>query len=138
MSRAATLRDRLEQGVLAAIPDVMVNGAAAPRLATTTNLSFKAMDAQSLVVALDLQGVAASTGSACSSGSVEPSHVLIAMGLSDEWLRGSVRLSVGAGNTLDEVETLVQILPPIVARLRQHGGSRRVTPVSSTARPYHT
>jgi cysteine desulfurase len=138
MSRAATLRDRLEQGVLAAIPDVMMNGAAVPRLTTTTNLSFKGMDAQSLVVALDLQGVAASTGSACSSGSVEPSHVLIAMGLSDEWLRGSVRLSVGAGNTLDEVETLVQILPPIVARLRQHGGSRRVTPVSSTARPSHT
>ena len=126
MSQVAALRDRLEQGVLATIPDVMVNGATAPRLPTTTNLSFKGVDGQSLVVALDLKGVATSTGSACSSGSLEPSHVLIAMGLADEWLQGAVRFSLGSGNTLTEVETVLHMLPPIVARLRQHtGGSVR-------------
>jgi cysteine desulfurase len=120
MSRVAALRDHLEQGVLASIPEVLVNGGPAPRLPTTTNLSFKGMDGQSLVVALDLKGVATSTGSACSSGSLEPSPVLIAMGLSAEWVRGAVRFSLGAGNTLQEVETVLQMLPPIVARLRQH------------------
>jgi cysteine desulfurase len=135
ISHATALRDRLEQGVLATIPDVTVNGLTAPRLPTTTNLSFRGVDGQSLVVALDLNGVATSTGAACSSGSLEPSHVLIAMGLTEEWLHGSVRLSIGAGNTFDEVETLLQILPPIVARLRQHnGGSVRGSPLSSAAR----
>jgi cysteine desulfurase len=139
MSHGAALRDGLEQGVLATIPDVRVNGATAPRLPTTTNLSFRGVDGQSLVVALDLKGVSTSTGSACSSGSLEPSHVLLAMGLSDEWLQGSVRLSFGSGNTLAEVETLLQILPPIVARLRQHGGnSGRGTPVSPAARHFRT
>jgi cysteine desulfurase len=139
MSHAAALRDHLEQGVLATIPDVTVNGATAPRLPTTTNLSFRGVNGQSLVVALDLKGVATSTGSACSSGSLEPSHVLLAMGLSDEWLQGSVRLSVGAGNTPAEVETLLQILPPIVSRLRQHGGgSVRGTPVSPLVRHFRT
>jgi cysteine desulfurase len=128
MSRVAALRDHLEQGVLASIPEVAVNGRPAPRLPTTTNLSFRGVDGQSLVVALDLKGVAASTGSACSSGSLEPSPVLVAMGLSSEWVRGAVRFSLGAGNTLQEVETVLQMLPPIVARLRQHAqGSVRAT-----------
>lgn len=129
ISRVAALRDRLEHGVLASIPEVLVNGATAPRLPTTTNLSFRGVDGQSLVVALDLKGVATSTGSACSSGSLEPSHVLIAMGLSAEWLQGAVRFSLGGGNTPEEVDLLVQILPPIVARLRQHasGSIRRGT-----------
>jgi cysteine desulfurase len=118
----AALRDQLERGILATIPDVMANGAAAPRLPTTSNLSFKDVDGQSLVVALDLKGVAASTGSACSSGSLEPSHVLIAMGLSTEWLRGATRFSFGSSNTPHEVDYLLQLLPPIVARLRQYGG----------------
>ncbi len=133
MTRVVTLRDRLEQGLIAAIPNVSVNGAGAPRLPTTTNLSFRGVDGQSLVVALDLKGVATSTGSACSSGSLEPSHVLIAMGLSAEWLRGAVRYSLGRGNTIEEVDTLLGILPAIVARLRQHasGSIRRATmPVS--------
>jgi cysteine desulfurase len=126
MPQVAWLRDRLEQGILAAIPDALVNGAAAPRLPTTTNVSLKGVDGQSLVVALDLKGVATSTGSACSSGSLEPSHVLIAMGLPDEWLQGAVRLSLGSGNTSAEVDTVLEMLPPIVARLRQHtGGSVR-------------
>jgi cysteine desulfurase len=136
MARIAALRDRLEQGVLAAIPDVAVNGAAAPRLATTTNLSFRDVDGQSLVVALDLRGVAASTGSACSSGSLEPSHVLIAMGLPAEWLRGAVRFSLGRSNTPQEVDALLELLPPMVARLRQHGrGSIRPDALTPAARP---
>jgi cysteine desulfurase len=96
-------------------------------------LSFKGVDGQSLVVALDLKGVATSTGSACSSGSLEPSHVLIAIGLAVEWLQGTVRLSLGSGNTLAEVETFLQMLPPIVARLRQHAGGsiRRTTSTPS-------
>jgi cysteine desulfurase len=120
MPQVAALRDRLEQGILATIPDVLVNGAAAPRLPTTANVSFKGVDGQSLVVALDLKGVASSTGSACSSGSLEPSHVLIAMGLPDEWLQGAVRFSLGSGNTSTEVDAVLHLLPPIVARLRQH------------------
>lgn len=122
MPRIATLRDRLEQGILAAIPEVAVNGATAPRLPTTTNVSFKGVDGQSLVVALDLKGIAASTGSACSSGSLEPSHVLMAMGLTSEWLKGGIRFSLGCYNTPQEVDSLLQLLPSIVARLRQHGG----------------
>jgi cysteine desulfurase len=120
MPQVAALRDRLEQGILATIPDVSVNGATVPRLPTTINVSFKGVDGQSLVVALDLKGVATSTGSACSSGSLEPSHVLIAMGLNDEWLQGAVRFSLGSGNTPAEVDAVLHMLPPIVSRLRQH------------------
>jgi len=126
MTQVAALRDRLERGIVATIPDVLINGVAAARLPTTTNVSFKGVDGQSLVVALDLRGVAASTGSACSSGSLEPSHVLLAMGLPDEWLRGAVRFSLGAGNTSAEVDTVLRLLPPMVTRLRQHAsGSMR-------------
>ena len=136
ISRVAALRDRLEQGILASIPEVLVNGATAPRLPTTTNLSFKGVDGQSLVVALDLKGVATSTGSACSSGRLEPSHVLIAMGLPAEWLQGAVRFSLGCGNTPEEVDQLVQILPSIVARLRQHSsGSIRQATAQHAPRP---
>jgi cysteine desulfurase len=136
MPQVTALRDRLEQGIQATIPDVFVNGATAPRLPTTTNVSFKGVDGQSLVVALDLKGVATSTGSACSSGSLEPSHVLIAMALADEWLRGAVRFSLGSGNTLTEVDTVLHLLPPIVARLRQHtrGSVRQTTMTPSTMR----
>jgi cysteine desulfurase len=134
MPQVTALRDRLERGILATIPDVLVNGATAPRLPTTTNLSFKGVDGQSLVVALDLQGVAASTGSACSSGSLEPSPVLIAMGLADEWLQGAVRFSLGSGNTPAEVDAVLHMLPPIVARLRQHtSGSIRQATMSPSA-----
>ena len=136
MPQVAALRNRLEQGVLATVPDVLVNGAAAARLPTTANLSFKGVDGQSLVVALDLKGVAASTGSACSSGSLEPSHVLIAMGLPDEWLQGAVRFSLGAGTTPAEVDAVLHMLPPIVARLRQHtsGSVRQATMMPSAVR----
>jgi cysteine desulfurase len=138
MPRVAALRDRLEQEILATIPEVSVNGASAPRLPTTTNLTFTGADGQSLVVALDLKGVATSTGSACSSGSLEPSHVLVAMGLEGPGLRGAVRFSLGSGNTLAEVETVLRMLPPIVTRLRQHaGGSIRRTAMTPSPTSQH-
>jgi cysteine desulfurase len=136
MPQVAALRDHLEQGIQATIPDVLVNGATAPRLPTTTNVSFKGVDGQSLVVALDLKGVATSTGSACSSGSLEPSHVLIAMRLADEWLQGAVRFSLGSGNTLAEVDAVLHMLPPTVTRLRQHSrGSIRQTTMTPSIMP---
>jgi cysteine desulfurase len=136
MAGIARLRDQVEQGILAVIPDVSANGASARRIPTTTNLSFRDVDGQSLVVALDLNGVAVSTGAACSSGSLEPSHVLMAMGLSAEWLRGAIRFSLGHGNTAEEITDLLQLLPPMVARLRQHGGGtiRQVTGPQSAVR----
>jgi cysteine desulfurase len=129
MPQVAALRDHLEHGVLATIPDVVVNGAPALRLPTTANLSINGVDGQSLVIALDLKGISISTGSACSSGSLEPSHVLIALGLADGWLQGAVRFSLGCGNTLTEVDTVLHMLPPIVARLRRHtsGSVRQAT-----------
>jgi cysteine desulfurase len=129
MPQVAALRDRLERGIQATIPDVLVHGVTASRLPTTTNVSFKGVDGQSLVVALDLKGVATSTGSACSSGSLEPSHVLIAMGLAGEWLQGAVRFSLGPGNTPAEVDAVLHMLVPTVARLRQHtrGSVRQAT-----------
>jgi cysteine desulfurase len=138
MPQVAALRDRLEQGVLATIPDVLVNGATASRLPTTANLSFKGVDGQSLVVALDLKGIAISTGSACSSGSLEPSHVLIAMGLVDGWLQGAVRFSLGPDNTRLEVDAVLQMLPPIVARLRRHtsGSVRQAIVAPPLLRPH--
>jgi cysteine desulfurase len=139
MPQVAALRDRLEQGIMASIPDVLVNGATVPRLPTTTNLSFKGVDGQSLVVALDLKGVATSTGSACSSGSLEPSHVLIAMGLADEWLQGAVRFSLGSGNTPVEVDAVLHMLPSVVTRLRQHTrGSVRQATITPPSRRQRT
>jgi cysteine desulfurase len=138
MPQIAALRDRLEDGILSTIPDALVNGATTSRLPTTTNVSFKGVDGQSLVVALDLKGVAASTGSACSSGSLEPSHVLVAMGLSDEWLRGAVRFSLGSGNTSAEVDAVLHMLPPMVARLRQYtSGSVRPATLAPSSRRQH-
>jgi cysteine desulfurase len=136
MAGIAMLRDQLEQGILAVIPDVSANGIGARRIPTTTNLSFRDVDGQSLVVALDLKDIAASTGAACSSGSLEPSHVLIAMGLPAEWLRGAIRFSLGHRNTPEEIADLLQLLPPMVARLRQHGGGslRHITGQRPAAR----
>jgi cysteine desulfurase len=112
------LRDRLESGVLAAVPGTVVNGARDRRVPNTTNISFDGVEAESLLIALDLEGVAVSTGSACSSGALEPSHVLRAMGLPAHRTQNSIRFSLGAGNTEEEVDALVDILPRIVEKLR--------------------
>jgi cysteine desulfurase len=117
-ARIAALRNRLEEAILAAVPGTTINGAREPRVPNTTNISFDAVEAESLLIALDLEGVAVSTGSACSSGTLEPSHVLRAMGLPTPRTQNSIRLSLGAGNTEAEVDFVVSKLPGIVEKLR--------------------
>jgi cysteine desulfurase len=117
-SRVQPLRDRLEAAVLAAIPRAWVNGAAAPRLPNTSSLGFEAVEAEAVVLALDREGICASSGSACATGSLEPSHVLSAMGLSPRQARGSVRFSLGPSTTPEDVDALLAHLPAIISRLR--------------------
>ena len=116
--RVSALRDRLEDGILRHVPGTAVNGARAPRVPNTTNISFDRTEAESLLIALDLEGVAVSTGSACSSGTLEPSHVLKAMGFPAHRAQNSIRFSLGAANTEAEVDRVVAILPGIVEKLR--------------------
>ena len=121
-----TLRDRLETGILAAVPDTALNGDPTTRVGNTTNISFRGVEAESLLIALDLEGIAVSTGSACSSGTLEPSHVLRAMGFSPHRTQNSIRFSLGLGNTTDEIDRVVSVLPGVVERLRvAAGGGRR-------------
>jgi cysteine desulfurase len=115
----AALRDRLEEGILARVPGTTVNGAREPRVPNTSNTSFGHVEAESLLIALDLEGVAVSTGSACSSGTLEPSHVLRAMGLPPHRLQNSIRFSLGAGNSEAEVDRVIELLPGIVEKLRR-------------------
>jgi cysteine desulfurase len=115
----ARLRDRLEQGILATVDGAGVNGRAAVRTANTSNLFFDDVDAEALVIALDLKGIAISGGSACQSGATEPSHVLTAMGLSELRARGSVRFSLSRMTTEDEVDRVLEVVPAAVARLRE-------------------
>jgi cysteine desulfurase len=117
-ARLSALRDRLEAGILAAVPGTAVNGARASRVPNTTNISFDRVEAESLLIALDLDGIAVSTGSACSSGTLEPSHVLKAMGLSAHRAQNSIRFSLGVGNTDAEIDRVVAALPKIVEKLR--------------------
>jgi cysteine desulfurase len=117
-ARIAALRDRLERGVLSAVGGTAVNGGGSPRVPNTTNISFEGVEAESLLIALDLEGFAVSTGSACSSGTLEPSHVLRAMGLSSHRTQNSIRFSLGAGNTDAEIDLLLAKLPATVEKLR--------------------
>ena len=116
--RLAALRDRLEEGILRAVPRTTVNGATASRVPNTTNISFDRVEAESLLIALDLEGIAVSTGSACSSGTLEPSHVLKAMGFPPHRTQNSIRFSLGATNTEADVDRAVAVLPGIVEKLR--------------------
>jgi cysteine desulfurase len=116
--RLAGLRDRLEASVLERVPAAGVNGGRAARAANTTNIWFDGVQGEALVVALDLAGFAVSTGSACSSGAVEPSHVLAAMGLTPERARSSLRFSLGRSNTPEQVDALAVAVEEAVARLR--------------------
>jgi cysteine desulfurase len=122
-ARVAALRDRLERGILATVSGTAVNGAAA-RVPNTTNISFERVEAESLLIALDLEGIAVSTGSACSSGTLEPSHVLRAMGLAAHRTQNSLRFSLGLFSTEEEVDRVVDVLPRLVEKLR--GLTRRV------------
>jgi len=117
-ARIAALRDRLERGILDNVAGTIVNGALTPRVPNTTNISFDGVEAESLLIALDLEGFAVSTGSACSSGTLEPSHVLRAMGLPSHRTQNSIRFSLGAGNTEAQVDALLATLPVVVEKLR--------------------
>jgi cysteine desulfurase len=124
-ARLAGMRDRLETAVLQTIPGTAVNGAREPRVPNTTNISFEGIEAESLLIALDLEGFAVSTGSACSSGTLEPSHVLRAMGFPAHRTQNSIRISLGADNTDAEVDAFLQKLPSVVEKLRTVTGVRR-------------
>jgi cysteine desulfurase len=115
--RLAALRDRFENALLA-LPGVRVNGSVRERAPNTSNLSFDAAGGEALVIALDLQGVMCSSGAACSSGAVEPSHVLTAIGLTPDQARSSLRFSLGRPTTEQEIDEAIRIIPPVVERLR--------------------
>jgi cysteine desulfurase len=116
--RLAAMRDRLEAGILASISGTERNGAAEPRVANTTNISIDRIEAESILIGLDLAGIAVSSGSACSSGTLEPSHVLKAMGLPHARTLGSIRFSLGKSNTDTDVDRVLEALPPLVEKLR--------------------
>ena len=117
--RVSALRDKLEQGLLARVPQARVNGGAASRTPNTTNLVFPGIEGEALLIALDLKGLACSTGAACSSGAVEPSHVLTAIGLPPEEARASLRFSLGRHTREKEIEFALQVVPAAVEQLRE-------------------
>jgi cysteine desulfurase len=124
--RIAALRDRLEQGILAAAPFARVNAANAPRIHNTTNISFDGLEAEAILILLSEAGICASAGSACSSGSLEPSHVLKAMGLDERRAHGAIRLSLSRFNTQAEVDEVIAILPGLLSRLTKLDRASRV------------
>jgi len=117
--RLERLHNRLERAVLQSIPDAHVNAAGAPRIPNTSNLRFDGIESEALLIALDLRGFAVSSGSACSSGASEPSHVLAAIGLTREQARSSLRISMGRSNDERQVDALVGALAESVAHLRR-------------------
>lgn len=118
-ARLAAIRDRLERGILERVPQAAVNGGRAPRTPNTTNISFAGLEGEAMVIALDLKGFAVSTGSACSSGAIEPSHVLTALGLPAEKAKASVRFSLGRSNTEEQVDALIEAVVEVAERLRR-------------------
>ncbi len=116
--RLAALRDRLEAGILSTIAGSVRNGAEAPRVPNTSNISIDRIESESVLIGLDLAGIAVSSGSACSSGTLEPSHVLKAMGLPHLRTLGSIRFSLGASNTEADINRVLEVLPPLVEKLR--------------------
>ena len=117
-TRLSALRDRLEDGILRGVTGTALNGIRSPRVPNTTNISFDRTEAESLLIALDLEGIAVSTGSACSSGTLEPSHVLKAMGFPAHRTQNSIRFSLGAANTEADIDRAIAVLPGVVEKLR--------------------
>lgn len=117
--RISALRDDLERGLLQRVPQSRVNAALTPRIPNTTNILFPGVDGEALLIALDLRGVSCSTGAACSSGAVEPSHVLTAIGLTPAEARSSLRFSLGRPTTRQEIDTALQVIPQAVEQLRE-------------------
>jgi cysteine desulfurase len=126
----ARMRDALEREVLAHVESAEVNSAGAPRVPNTSNIRFDGIEGESLVIALDLKGLAVSTGAACSSGAIEPSHVLLAMGLKPEQAKSSIRFSLGKQNTKDDIAFAASLVPETVARLRELSPVWEKQPVS--------
>jgi cysteine desulfurase len=114
----SALRDRLRDGLAAAIPDIKINGHPVDMLPNTLNISFPGAEGEAILLSMDIQGIEASTGSACASGSLEPSHVLLAIGVGAELAHGSIRFSLGWGITAEAIDYIITTLPPIIARLR--------------------
>jgi cysteine desulfurase len=119
VARMENLRDRLEQTILERIDQAAVNGVGATRVPNTTNISFDCIEGEAMVIAFDLKGLSVSTGAACSSGAIEPSHVLTAMGLSADRARGSIRFSLGKQTTAEDVAFALSLVPEVVGRLRE-------------------
>ena len=118
-ARLAKLRDRLEAGILARVPDAVIHGRGAPRAPHVTNISVPGTDSESLLMALDLRGIAASGGSACQSGSIEPSHVLRALGVRPDVASAAVRMSLGSLTTDASIDRVIEVFPALVAKARQ-------------------
>ena len=119
----APLRNRLRDGLLASIPAIKVNGHPEDVLPNTLNISFPGAEGEAILLSMDIAGIEASTGSACASGSLEPSHVLTAIGVGPELAHGSIRFSLGWGINADDIDYIIKTLPPIIARLRAMGGN---------------
>jgi cysteine desulfurase len=122
------LRDRLIRGIRERIEGAHLNGHPVQRLPNNVNFSFEGVEGEPILLGLDMAGIAASSGSACSSGSLEPSHVLLALGQSPELARGSLRLTLGRGNTEEEVDYTISVLADLVRRLRAMPSLSRVEP----------
>ncbi|WP_025772980.1 cysteine desulfurase NifS [Neomoorella thermoacetica] len=118
MERLQALRDKLIDGILTRIEDVQLNGDPRQRVATNANFSFRYCEGESILLSLDMKGICASSGSACTSGSLDPSHVLLAMGIPHEVAHGSVRMTLGRDNTEEDIDYVLEVMPEIVARLR--------------------
>jgi cysteine desulfurase len=129
--KMSAMRDRLQQGILAQVEDAGVNGDDAPRVPNTTNIRFDYIDGEAMVIALDLKGVAVSTGAACSSGAIEPSHVLLAMDLRPDQARASIRFSLGKQTVAEDIDYALALVPEVVARLRELSPLYRKAALSS-------
>jgi cysteine desulfurase len=116
--RLSGLRDRLWEGIRERVPETRLNGARVARLPGTANVVFRRVESESIVLGLDLKGIAVSAGSACTSGNVEPSYVLVAMGIAVDWAMGAVRFSLGRSTTAEDVDYVIDAIEPIVAKLR--------------------
>jgi len=129
--KMAAMRDRLQQGILVQVSEAVVNGEGAARVPNTSNLRFDHIDGEAMVIALDLRGVAVSTGAACSSGAIEPSHVLVAMGLRPDQARASIRFSLGKQTTEEDIDLALALVPETVARLREISPSYKGQAIST-------
>jgi cysteine desulfurase len=118
-SRVAALRDAFEAAVLERVPGTRVNGRGAPRLPNNANLSFTGVRSEHVLIRLDIEGIAVSAGSACTSGALEPSHVIAALGLPPEWMSGVIRFSLGESTTAGEIDRVLEVLPRAIEELRE-------------------